>query len=335
MNAYDSKPRNYFVKVLEMIDKLVGIANPAANTVTELKILRKFFQERAQCWHIEPEVLKLLWHTDLEIRLFEKMRLPMPIMALEYDYDHALLGLPAAPEGRTECPRRCTILVDSFEAHRALIDQEQYEFLGQLLGDRVVEGIIIYQFFSDGGEWVMTPYVSVVPYQEMTKIAKEMRITTHSFKVHMRFSTLVPSMDVSPLAIKMGITSKDKGDILRSLAESNPMLDDIRVSFGLLQLLQCHNVPVGTVDPPAKLNQRRRRKKKVLLPSYRVLRITQPPVSAGKGGIRGTHASPRCHLRRGHIRRQWYPSSQTHNNKWIEPTFVGAGDPEIKDVEVK
>lgn len=82
-------------------------------------------------------------------------------------------------------------------------------------------------------------------------------------------------------------------------------------------VLNCSNVRMPEVPPVAALNKKRVAKGKVPFFSYRVLQVDDPRgTGAGAGG---QHASPRAHLRRGHIRRL------SDRTVWVRAAIVNAG----------
>ena len=69
-----------------------------------------------------------------------------------------------------------------------------------------------------------------------------------------------------------------------------------------IEVFSCSNVVTVEHQPPKLINEKRKKKGKTLFFSYRTLHISG--YSEAKGiGKKGTHASPRLHLRRGHIRK--------------------------------
>lgn len=67
------------------------------------------------------------------------------------------------------------------------------------------------------------------------------------------------------------------------------------------EVFSCSNVVAAENKPPRFINAKRVAKGKVPFFTYRTLHITGEGTSSAKAG--GTHASPRLHFRRGHIRR--------------------------------
>lgn len=82
-------------------------------------------------------------------------------------------------------------------------------------------------------------------------------------------------------------------------------------------VINCANVTTPTIEPSAKLNRKRQERGDTPFFEYRVLQVAQ---FRGKGeGGSGTHASPRTHLRSGHIRRL------ENKTVWVSGTLVNAG----------
>lgn len=70
-----------------------------------------------------------------------------------------------------------------------------------------------------------------------------------------------------------------------------------------LSVLNCSNVICLDNEPSKALNKKRIKNGKVPLFSYKTLHIKTPVFHNGRPNLGGTHASPRLHLRRGHIRK--------------------------------
>ena len=84
-------------------------------------------------------------------------------------------------------------------------------------------------------------------------------------------------------------------------------------------VLNCENVATVEIEAPAKLNKTRIAKGKQPFFSYKVLALTADrPSAGGAGNGSGTHASPRLHLRRGHLRRL------PEKTVWVRAAMVGA-----------
>lgn len=84
-----------------------------------------------------------------------------------------------------------------------------------------------------------------------------------------------------------------------------------------LMALNCTNVSRVKHDAPKFLNAERKKKGKQPIFSYWTLHL--PNDSGDSNELGGTHASPRVHLRRGHIR-QYAPGKHT----WVQACVVGS-----------
>ena len=84
----------------------------------------------------------------------------------------------------------------------------------------------------------------------------------------------------------------------------------------LISALSCRNVKQRVCHEPVALNKKRIKNGNRPFYSYRILEIDEgkPATEPGAGG---SHASPRVHLRRGHIRRL------PDRNVWVNACVVG------------
>ena len=108
----------------------------------------------------------------------------------------------------------------------------------------------------------------------------------------------------------------------RETGFSNIMNDTRDEGMAVIQacaVLNCQNIATTDIEAPAKLNKARIAKGKEPFFSYKVLALAADramPSGAGTGS--GAHASPRLHLRRGHLRR--LPDKTV----WVRAAMVGA-----------
>lgn len=92
--------------------------------------------------------------------------------------------------------------------------------------------------------------------------------------------------------------------------------EELLHAYEMLIVMNTNNATLRKEDPPIKLNKKRIAKGKEPFQTYHVLDV---PHRSDKGPAQGgTHASPRFHLRRGHIRR--LPTGRT---TWVRPSAVG------------
>ena len=121
--------------------------------------------------------------------------------------------------------------------------------------------------------------------------------------------------------------SKDR--VLASIM--NNAHDEVLMVVQACAVLNCANVIETELQPPAKLNKNRRARGKAPFFTYKVLSVDASPSQQGRreqGG--GTHASPRMHLRRGHLRR--IPEGRM---VWVRPTMVGSHGLVDKDYRIR
>lgn len=107
--------------------------------------------------------------------------------------------------------------------------------------------------------------------------------------------------------------------------EQEEMISSITKSLGdifyaCIALLASTSVIVTDEIVSASANRKRIESGKVPLHSHRIVTINHTTTVMGIGTI-GTHASPRLHWRRGHVRR--YRSGV---ERWIAPTLVGCAE---------
>jgi hypothetical protein len=108
----------------------------------------------------------------------------------------------------------------------------------------------------------------------------------------------------------------------REKAFAQIMLDSRDETMMLVQacsVINCANVQTADINTPAALNKKRQAKGKQPFFSYKILQLTDDRQEPERGPGGGSHASPRMHLRRGHLRR--LPNKVV----WVRPSMVSAG----------
>jgi len=91
------------------------------------------------------------------------------------------------------------------------------------------------------------------------------------------------------------------------------------IAMNFFYILGCSNMATEDNPAPAALNKKRAKAGKFPVLEYKtlVLKLNAPSASAQSGG--GTHASPRVHLRRGHIRK-----IDSGRRVWVQACVVGS-----------
>jgi hypothetical protein len=88
----------------------------------------------------------------------------------------------------------------------------------------------------------------------------------------------------------------------------------------LCVLLACRNVTTEVIPAPVRLNKARIAKGKLPLPDYHVLTIKLAEHQRRRSSGPNSHASPRTHLRRGHVRHL------ATRPVWVSPSVVNPGN---------
>lgn len=96
------------------------------------------------------------------------------------------------------------------------------------------------------------------------------------------------------------------------------VLVSVSLSLSFLKLYPAPTLFLKTTQTKASVNAKRTNQGKPPLYDYHCLTVTTNRQSSAKGQGTGTHASPRQHLRRGHIRR--LPDKKV----WVNSCVVGS-----------
>lgn len=94
--------------------------------------------------------------------------------------------------------------------------------------------------------------------------------------------------------------------------------DELQVLIQACSVINCANVTTADVHAPSALNKKRRASGKQPFFTYKVLALHEERHTTGKPGAIGQHASPRMHLRRGHLRQL------EHKVVWVRPALINA-----------
>lgn len=113
-------------------------------------------------------------------------------------------------------------------------------------------------------------------------------------------------------AAKLGSVSKVKAMVQ---VDSH---DELQMLIQACAVINCANVDTATIEPAEALNKKRLASGKQPFFSYKVLQLTGEGMAGAASAAGGTHASPRMHLRRGHLRRL------ERKTIWVRPTMVSA-----------
>ncbi|MFA0921651.1 hypothetical protein ALP73_200389 [Pseudomonas coronafaciens pv. garcae] len=104
--------------------------------------------------------------------------------------------------------------------------------------------------------------------------------------------------------------------------------DEMMVLIQACSVINCENIKTYSIPAPIALNKKREKKGKQPFFSYKVLQLLENSGSNVKPGSGGTHANPRMHLRRGHLRRL------ADKVIWVRPAIINSNSREgvvVKD----
>lgn len=273
-----------------------------AEAIRDISTIQSVMKDSA-CWSLSDDALDMIWNTDFHVELFEEhLHLPFQAMALEYEFINEKIGLKAVPEGNEQGAQR---VVTAWEAG------------GKFMFSVFFKSEIL-------NKWFPSLYAVVMTAEEIVDTLRdwnESRPTIDEPRIY--------TVGLRPLI--SGIITSD--EMLQETANANPCMDDIRVLLGLLQILRCSNAPVETVAAPEKLNKKRRKAGKTVIPQYSTLHIT-PHKSFSKKGHKNSGGPRATHWRRGHIHR--WRTKAGYTSKWLPPQIINpkGKKPKIKPVVV-
>jgi hypothetical protein len=94
--------------------------------------------------------------------------------------------------------------------------------------------------------------------------------------------------------------------------------DEVQTVIQACSVINCANVITADVNAPTALNKKRQEKGKAPFFSYKVLQLTDERRAYTNSEGKGTHGSPRMHLRRGHLRQL------KERTVWVRPAMINA-----------
>lgn len=95
--------------------------------------------------------------------------------------------------------------------------------------------------------------------------------------------------------------------------------DETQMLIQACSVINCANVTTVKISAPTALNKKRQNQGKQPFFSYKVLQLSQGNDATGRFHAGGSHARPRMHLRRGHLRRL------ESKVIWVRPAMVNTG----------
>ena len=251
-------------------------------------------------------------------------RLPYPIVAAEFQITSNGLGQgPLAICGETldRSTKRIALAIeinaDNYDIYSWMLSPQKYDLL---TSDGAIA--IIPVFYVDAKQhWAIPPLGIVIPSRKIDDNTILFNKTKELYGGSLpqgvkRLPLEIHATDLMPeYASKL---EQENGLSYVMATAQQDSHDESRAILGLIEILSCNNVSTATIEAPKSLNKRRTAKGKVPMFEFKVLTLDfQDSPEATTKSLGGTHASPRIHLRRGHIRRL------PEKNVWVNATVVG------------
>lgn len=239
--------------------------------------------------------------------LVENLHLPFPLTVAEYTMDPK--GAVAMREHQVISSRRIVYCMEADTESGYLVSTIDY-----IDHQRV---------------WQPCPIMLSIPYNLSERV-----ITRFDGISHELAYTIVMPATLRHMCHLLGITVAEK--IKRSVFET---AWDWKSIVHLTNVLACSNVETDLITPSPKLNKKREATGKLPMYEYKVLKIAQDRHhnAPQRTGATGGHASPRQHVRRGHIRhiganpKRSDETKRLGYTKWINQMLVG--DPDLGRIE--
>lgn len=251
-------------------------------------------------------------------------KLPFDAICIEYEYEvtdvSAFDGVYRA--AREEQPDRACVLAfysDPATPIGKLVEKDygdasKGEFIvWPMLGFKA--GRTVFGHFVDKESWIPVLDPVLVTRENRSPFNVEIRLVDSDKKIAVQVLACEDTLrarvhtnmrlgrDASPRTVLKEMTND-------AAAEAMSVIE-------LCNLLECTNIETEAIEAPGKLNKKRIAAGKVPFFEYRVLKIRAAGQKTAETGG-GSHASPRLHYRRGHIRRL-----QSGKKTWVRPHMVG------------
>lgn len=286
---------------------------PEAATVT--RALRDHLAESQK--FILPKGGRILGG-DITANMFPAFRLPFPVVAAEYLAADGNDGLATGWTNSSSVPKRIALAIEMPcpEAYRT---ETADDGMGAIIWP--IDFRNGYWHPSWCGAWVPYGLVPVpVSQDEKRSRAAELErlgVATEDGGPHRirDFSIRAAFPVLGEPGRKIASDDRDRAYVAAQLDTK----DEVAAIVQMCAALACSNVSTELHEPTPKQVRTATRRGALPFDSYRILVVDgQPSQATGSGG--GTHASPRTHLRRGHIR-----CLSSGRRIWVNSTVVNPG----------
>lgn len=250
-------------------------------------------------------------------------RLPYPVTVAEFKItkDAPAEEQPLHSNGLHQSSKRIALAIEitqsNIDNYRWLIPQSKES----LIGDDGVIAIIPVYYTDETKEWQFPPFAGLIASTQVIVSPEAIARTENLFdgeipKSFTRLPIVLHPIDLMP-EICSSLRARRGNDFAYASAMQDTQ-DELMAVLELIEILSCKNVTTKDVAPPIKLNAKRVSNKKTPFFEYKLLILDSVEESPATQLTGGGHASPRVHLRRGHIRRL------TDKNIWVNSAVVGS-----------
>lgn len=221
--------------------------------------------------------------------LKDLFHLPFPICALEYWMGEDR-GINVNPLMTNRAHRRIALCLDPAAISPSLY-REFTDTLGLEAKHLPAHAIVVMSLFhgsNDNGDergsgWQFVPAVAVIDVD-----SKDMEFPVLLFESASKQLTKILSVDQDEIRRKLALDVED----------------ELSTAWQFLAAANCSNVKIEKLPAASKVSKKRMSKGLTPLFDYHILKIELPGAKREKPDAQaGTHAAPRTHLRRGHVRR--------------------------------
>jgi hypothetical protein len=251
-----------------------------------------------------------------------EIRLPFPCITIEYYCSESAKNAEKSKKDG---------LSEFYALKRVILAQEfPVSDIGVVVGD-IVDGdffyesshfIILSAFFSDGSSTFSPCHISwIVPSRWDRFDVSNMSPTPLDGNYAGKPLSAIFPFPFSKCVFSRAIIEEYKNpqDALQGGVDDSGY--ETRVFLEFIEALSCKNVEFATIQSEPTAAEAAKRAKKGKLPIYETkvlsLKTTETKSGIKTTGLRAGHASPRQHLRRGHIRRL------ESGNIWVNSCIVG------------
>lgn len=318
-------PLNYCAHAIEDIREMDPILR--AHAPQSARVLRRVAELLQQSVKfILPNCCNLLDPDELKQAHIDLTRLPFPCVAFEAPWEKEHSVDQVGEFRQTPATKRIALCWEARPEYEVLPG------LNDILAAFPEGGVFVVPIYwgPEYRRWTVAlggtfmPYENTVEEVDMDKSLPASRIA-HMAAIEAGLAKpkakqfraepfyLLPEFYEKTLAMYGGDREKTYAQIMIDSRDETMML------VQACSVINCANVTTAQVDPPSASNKKRQEKGKQPFFSYKILQLSDERRDVGKGGAGGNHASPRMHLRRGHLRRL------ESKVVWVRPAMINAG----------